>query len=270
MIGGVCDADGYRSPTSQCERCDVATSASAWTVVADDTTCDDAELCTSGDVCTAGVCGGDPVTCDDGVACNGVEVCALGTCAAGSSTCGAHEACDLGTDSCVGTCAGCVIGDVCYAVGASTPANPCEICDGAGDAAWSADFGATCNDGDLCITGDVCGVGGCAGVAVSCDDGIACNGVEACALGLCVDGASACASGESCDESADLCVCNGCTIGGTCYAEGADNPANSCERCEAAASDTTWSPLTGSVCDDADACTTSDICSAGVCTGTAV
>ena len=270
VIGGVCYVDGARNPMSQCERCEVATSATSWTASADSTACDDGDFCTTADVCSAGVCGGEAVSCDDGVACNGVEVCSLGTCVAGSSTCGSHEMCDPGTDSCVGSCSGCIIDDVCYAVGAGNPANPCEICGGAGETAWSADFGTSCDDGDLCTTGDVCGVAGCAGEAVSCDDGIACNGVESCAVGVCVDGSIACGAGQSCDESADTCVCNGCTIGGTCYADGAANPANPCEMCQVGESDSSWSAVSGAVCDDGDACTTADSCSAGVCAGTAV
>lgn len=61
-----------------------------------------------------------------------------------------------------------------------------------------------------------------------------------------------------------------CKIGNTCYADGASNPASSCQKCDAAAQATTWSPTNeGGSCDDGVDCTHTDICTAGTCGGTA-
>lgn len=63
--------------------------------------------------------------------------------------------------------------------------------------------------------------------------------------------------------------CAGCLIEGICYDDGAANPAEACQLCDATASNTGWSSDEGATCDDGMFCTEADMCSAGTCTGTA-
>src|SRR5262249_20920967 len=71
---------------------------------------------------------------------------------------------------------------------------------------------------------------------------------------------SQCVLGAECDSGscADGVCCNtACNAG----------PCDACSVAAGAAADGTCSLLTGPACDDGDACTQSDICQAGVCTG---
>ena len=61
-----------------------------------------------------------------------------------------------------------------------------------------------------------------------------------------------------------------CAIGGNCYADGAFNPSNSCQRCNAGAATTQWTAdADGKPCTDGDVCTSKDGCTGGVCKGSA-
>jgi hypothetical protein len=65
-----------------------------------------------------------------------------------------------------------------------------------------------------------------------------------------------------------LVVCGGCLISGTCYADQADNPANSCQKCDVATTKTAFTNKSnGTSCSDGNACTQTDSCNAGSCTG---
>ena len=61
----------------------------------------------------------------------------------------------------------------------------------------------------------------------------------------------------------------GCLVGTTCHPNGTVNPTNPCEICDHSESATAFSANDGVVCDDGFFCTTSDVCSARACTGTA-
>ncbi|MFT5357498.1 MAG: hypothetical protein ACI9KE_004735 [Polyangiales bacterium] len=169
------------------------------------------------------------------------------------------------------TCAGCLIDGDCHDEGDRNPENGCEVCDPASSTAWSANEGATCDDGLFCTTDDVCTGTTCGGSARDCSDGVACTGDETCdeAAGVCARGTSTCVGSELCDTIADSCVasCTGCAIEGSCYGDGQRNPANPCSVCDAAASQTDWSPNDGASCDDGLFCTTMDVCTDTTCGG---
>lgn len=239
LIDGVCRATGDRNPANQCRLCAPDESQTSWSVVATGTSCDDGQVCTWGDKCAGGVCSGTPHTdgCNDGLGCT-VDTCNPdGTCGHGISD------------------GWCVIQDVgCVASGTLTEST-CMTCDPLrSKISWStAREALACNDKDACTSGDRCSVGACLGTGVSCDDGLLCT----------TDG---------CDHSSG-CFNNlqdgYCLINGICHTEGQLNPASVCQGCVTSQDDTGWSPTReGQICDDSAACTHTDVCVAGACSGT--
>ena len=61
--------------------------------------------------------------------------------------------------------------------------------------------------------------------------------------------------------------CGTCLLGDVCYADGTKDPTNPCRVCDAAKSATAWTPISGTACDDGDACTKTDSCQSGACVG---
>ncbi len=60
--------------------------------------------------------------------------------------------------------------------------------------------------------------------------------------------------------------CDGCYIGGVCYAATEINPSNPCEFCDPAYSKTNWNNRDGLACDDGQYCNGDDTCVASACT----
>ena len=60
-IGDTCYMDGDSNPLNSCEICVTAIGLSAWTVLGDNSSCDDGNSCTDDDVCVSGQCQGDSV-----------------------------------------------------------------------------------------------------------------------------------------------------------------------------------------------------------------
>ncbi len=127
-LAGVCHVDTQvtcdPNAADQCHSnaCVPATGLCALAPKADNTTCNDSSACTSGDVCTAGVCGGTAKVCPAGNACQ------VATCNATSGACGLGNVAD-GT-----TCNDnslCTTGDVCTAGtcgGTAVSCNPGFVC----------------------------------------------------------------------------------------------------------------------------------------------
>ena len=239
VIGGGCYGAGATSPTNQCQQCAPGASQTTWSPKDNGTACNDGNACTKNDQCTAGSCGGTAYSCDDGLACTADSCSGDGTCthtiAAGS----------------------CLVGGACYGAGATSPTNQCQQCTpSASQTAWSPkNNGTACNDGNVCTKNDVCTAGACAGTTYSCNDGMACT-------------ADSCNGDGTCTFSV---TAGNCLIDGACFASGAGNPLNPCQRCAPATSQTAWSPTaSGTACNDGNACTKNDVCNgAGVCGGTA-
>jgi hypothetical protein len=213
-------------------------------------------------ICTAGKCGATPApkSCDDGNVCttdfcDDVKGCKSVVNTAG---CSDSNACTK-SDSCSGgACSGVKI--VC------DDGNSCtdDSCDSAKGCEYTPNV-VGCNDGDACTTADKCNSGSCKGGAplvcddgkvctddacdknkgctftnntVNCDDSNACTTSDKCLTGVCVGGAA-----PNCDDS------NPCTSDACDKIQGCLHSNNSLG------------------CDDGDACTTSDLCSGGVCKG---
>lgn len=179
-------------------------------------------LCTSGELCAAGVCTTskcNPSNCTTGC-CKG-DACMPGTakdsCGSGGnlcSSCAASQKCENQSCGCgPGTCNGCCEAGVCRsgtatsacgtAGGACSKCTSAEICLNGVCAGSGGCSAATCNgccDGTKCEKGDqdaTCGQGG-----KTCQ---ACKSSESCTSGVCVD-TSACSPSS----------CNGCCSGSQC------------------------------------------------------
>ena len=214
---------------------------------------DDGNACTA-DSCdpSTGVVSHVPATngtlCSDGNACTTVDSCQAGVC--------------VGSSPVV-----CTALDQCHSIGVCAPAtgqcsNP------------SKSDGATCSDGSACTQSDTCQAGACVGASpVTCAALDQCHSVGTCNAtnGVCsnptkADGA-ACADGNACTQS-DTCqagACVGsnpvlCAAFDQCHGVGACNSATgACSNPELP---------NGAPCSDGNACTQTDSCMAGTCTGT--
>ena len=140
VIDNACVADGTPNPDNACQTCAASQSQSAWTALADDSPCDDGNICTGVDSCVGGVCvpGDNPCPDDD-------DPCTTPTCE--NSTCDLSPAaegtpCDDG-DSCT-------LGDSCQA-GVCTPG---EATDSDNDGATAQSCGGLdCDDTNPAIFG---------------------------------------------------------------------------------------------------------------------
>lgn len=238
VIAGACIADGAIDPGNQCRACRPATSTTGWSPLPAGTGCDDSLFCTLMDECDgAGACAGLERSCVDGLDCT-------------------RDSCDEVADECVNDIFfGCAIDGACYMAGTVNPENPCEACSPLrSETEWSpVTVGSPCDDGLFCTVDTTCSAdGSCSGSPRDCSDGLTCTL-------------------DSCDEDLDECVndltATSCTIDGMCVADGARNPDNSCEECNAALSRDDWSLVpAGEVCDDGEFCSAPDTCDgAGVC-----
>jgi hypothetical protein len=224
-----------------------------------------AETCNGiDDDCDGGVDEG--VSCDDWNSCNGLETCG------GASGClsGAPIDCNDGNDCTTDAC--------------DPEHGTCSYAD--------IPNGTTCDDGNSCTSDDACAAGTCVGgFARSCDDGNACttdscNPVTGCVY---TDDTSACDDGnvcttDSCDpatgchNTGNTNACddgNGCTTGDICgggACNGAPAVCTPLDQCHVAGvcSDGVCSNPSapdGTTCDDGNAETDRDVCTAGACTG---
>ncbi len=240
------------------------------------TSCDDGNACTVDNVCsgTSDQCGvGSPANCDDG------NPCTDDTC---NPTSGCHHenntaSCDDGnactqTDTCGGgECHGsnpvvCGALDQCHVAGVCEPST--GTCSNP-----NKDDGTACNDSNACTHSDTCQAGVCTGAdPVVCSALDQCHDVGTCdpSTGVCSEPAKAngtgCNDGNACTQS-DTCeagVCTGanpvvCNALDQCHVAGVCNPSSgTCSNPE---------KPNGTGCSDGNACTQTDTCQAGVCSG---
>ncbi len=225
----VVDADCTDNNDCTIDTCDA--SLTCQNVPTDGAVCDDGDVCTVSDLCIAGVCAGEPMNCDDGIACT-VDSCVAGTCIIDPAGCE------------------CMSGAEC------NDGNACTIdtCDATFTCQFTPADGSACTDGNACTVGDTCSGGVCGGSPTVCDDGLDCTD-------------------DACDPPTGACAftifANTCVIDGSCQESGGQNPANSCEVCLPAESQTSWAAAAaGTACDDGDPATTGDTCDGnGNCIG---
>lgn len=133
--------------------------------------CNDTLFCTSGDICTDGVCGGGPTDC------SAVENgCTVGTCDEAFDQCvpvpvGDGTGCDLfctvGGICVSGACSGGVARD-CSGVEDQCNASTCD--EDADQCVPVPLTGPTCDDANACTTGESCVAGGCGGGVADFDN----------------------------------------------------------------------------------------------------
>ncbi len=222
--------------------------------------CNDADVCTIGDVCADGVCvGGVLLSCNDGNLCTDDSCDNLSGCqyVANSDPCDDQNTCTI-SDMCVdGECVGEGSLDC-------DDANPCtkDICLPGGGCDHE-DILGSCTDGDPCTLNDSCQAGQCVpGPALDCDDGNPCTDDECALDGSCSNTANtaSCDDGNACTEG-DHCADGSCVHAGLLDCDDDDVcTTDSCNPVSGCVSTNNTVP-----CDDGNACTTGDVCSDGSC-----
>ncbi len=242
--------------------CDTETGRCSNPIKADETPCNDGNLCTQTDICVEGICrGNDPVTCLPSDQCHNAGQCDLetGVCSnpakpdgvqcQDDSHCTENDACLAGVCE-SGPAVVCEALDDCHVAG---------VCDEeiGGCSNPTAENGTACDDGNSETEGDACVGGICLG------GGCSCTGVNTCCDGchpVADSDGLACQDGDACTES-DVCsegVCVGesidCDDDNLCTDNWCDSVLGCLEEYR-----------NGVVCEDGDGCTIGDVCFEGVC-----
>jgi cysteine-rich repeat protein len=273
----VCPAPG---PCRTAGTCNSGTGVCEYPLAAVGASCDDDNACTTSEQCDVlGDCNGTAVVCAALDDCHVPGTCdsETGLCdnppAADASPCSDNDACTVNDGCDDGVCVG---GTplVCGAQGPCFDAGTCDPNTGECSNPPSAD-GATCDDDDACTQSDTCdGSGNCEGA-----DPVVCAAQDDCHVaGTCnantgecsnppaVDG-TVCDDGDGCTQT-DQCDGNGTCEGGNpvvCAAQDQCHDAGTCNPSTGECSNPAKADATP--CDDANACTQTDGCASGVCTG---
>ncbi|MGM0557096.1 MAG: MopE-related protein [Myxococcota bacterium] len=277
---GVCGgtARDCSGESDQCNEgvCDENADACVPQPIADGTSCDDGQYCTTNDTCQQGTCTAGPAR-QCGAAGGS---CRTGTCDEANDTCTGDPVPD-GTSCDDGSF--CTIDDSCQA-GTCSPGLPRD-CSSAGDqcnegtcdenlnrcTAQPVADGTSCDDNRFCTISDVCTSGSCGGSNRDCS-----SETDQCNTGVCNETADQCegrpvSDGTTCDDSLFCTVSDTCTSG-TCG--GSTRPCGSagdqCNDgiCDESSDACIASPKPdGTTCDDTEYCTTNDTCSGGTCNG---
>ncbi len=251
--------------------CDPATGLCSDPVKPDGAECDDQNLCTYGDFCTAGVCAGTAKDCSTADECHDAGVCdpATGLCPNArpdgtpcddANLCTRADACQ--GSICIGAKIDCSTADACHDAGVCNPNT--GLCPN------PRPDGTPCTDNDLCTTADHCEDSLCIGKAKDCSTADECHDAGSCdpETGLCPNPRSddtPCNDGNRCTMG-DRCIgsiCEGfvkdCSVADACHDAGICDPNTG--LCPNPRPD-------GTTCDDKNLCTTADQCQESVCLGT--
>ncbi len=107
-IGGACVAEGKSAPGAPCSSCQPKVASKSWTPSSGGA-CDDGDPCSGVDVCTNGVCAGDPAkACDDNNPCTTDSCSVTNGCsyAAVAGSCSDGDPCTIGESCDAGICTG--------------------------------------------------------------------------------------------------------------------------------------------------------------------
>jgi MYXO-CTERM domain-containing protein len=183
---------------------------------------------------------------------------------------GLGDACGGGSECASGFC----VDGVCCNTACSGACVACSVASGApADGACSSLTGPACDDGNACTQTDTCQAGVCTGGnPVTCAASDQCHVAGTCnpATGACSNppksNGSVCNDGNGCTKT-DTCQAGAC-VGGNpvvCAASDQCHDVGTCSPATGACSNPPKS--NGSVCNDGNACTQTDTCQAGACTG---
>jgi hypothetical protein len=296
LIGSQCRTTGAASPQNSCLACLPAENPFGYSTRSDGSSCDDGNECTVFDVCAAGACGGDILECEDDNqcttnACDPDSGCTFQPLPDGDS-CDDSNACTDADECLRGSCEGRAV--VCNDSNACTddtcdPESGCE----------AIDHDRSCSDGNACTVENFCSDGACGeGEPRDCDDGNPCT-IDLCddlvgcvhlptlspcctgAVSICDDSdpctsdicdpdtldcayefnTAPCSDGNVC-TAGDACVEGACVSGGPRVCDDSDECTTDFCR-PGVGCDVT--PLTGTSCEDGNACTGPDTCSSGSC-----
>src|SRR5206468_1382686 len=127
--------------------------------------------------------------------------------------------------------------------------------------------GTACDDGNACTKNDVCTAGTCGGTAYSyaapdqSHETGTCNGDGTCSFANKSNG-TACDDGNACTKN-DVCTAGTC--GGTAFSCAAPAPCHETGSLHDALPISFANKSNGTACDDGNACTKNDVCTAGTC-----
>jgi hypothetical protein len=271
-IGGTLFDSGATNPVNICQTCQPGVSTSAWTNLANGTSCG------SGVICASGTCSND---CDIGVGLD-QELLTAGTLNPANACQGCQPSvspkawtdlptgasCGTGSICVSGNCSGnCDIGGTVYHGATPNPNNPCQSCQPSVSAsAWS-----NLPDGTICAAGMICVSGTCAskchigetiyasGAANPSNVCQSCQPATSTSSWRNVPNGQSCGGGQICTQG--NCG-SGCNIGSSPYSSGAINPSNACQSCQPGVSTTAWTSLANGT-----TCGSGMICASGTCSG---
>jgi hypothetical protein len=288
----VCDASGTCAGTAKecgatantclqgAGTCDPASGQCSYAPKASGTACDDGNACTQNETCDgSGTCGSGAVTvcntppddCHEATGTCGTDGACVYALKSAGSTCDDGDACTTGDvcgagGACAGTPKSCAASDQCHTAGTCDPdtgtcSNPAKA------------NGATCSDGNACTQGDTCQSGACqSGAPKTCSASDQCHTAGTCntTTGVCSNPAepngTTCNDGNACTTT-DRCQSGVCQSGTakTCTAKDQCHTAGTCSPSTGNCSNPIKS--NGTTCNDGNACTQTDICQSGNCTG---
>ncbi len=257
--------------------CNSSTGACSNPTAANGTTCNDGNACTQTDTCQSGTCtGGNPVTCTASDQCHTAGTCNSSSGACSNPTVANGTACNDGNactqaDTCQsGTCTGgtpvtCIASDQCHTAGTCNSST--GLCSNP-----TVANGTACSDGNACTQADTCQSGTCTGTPVTCTASDQCHTAGTCSssTGACsnptVANGTACNDGNACTQT-DTCQSGTCT-GGTPVTCAASDQCHTAGTCNSSTGTCSYSTVAnGTACSDGNACTQTDTCQNGTCTG---
>ena len=261
--------------------CNPNTGTCSLTAIKNGSPCDDADACTTGDICLQGTCKAGTNTClcksdadcdgkDDGNLCNGLPFCNLqtGTCdinPVSIVTCPSVDDTPCAKNACVpktGKCASTPIAEVMSFCDLPDKADKSKTCRFEVAPTGSGKSGTfLCSDGDVCTAGDSCKGDQCVSGTFICG----CKSDADCASN---EDDNLCNGTLYCDKLAPVATCkvNKATVVSCPAGEDTGCLKNTCQpklgKC-------VYQPLlSGTPCDDGNDCTKADACLAGACSGT--
>ncbi len=282
--GPDCPADGVAQQGTPCRpdggQCDVGEVCDGNSKVCpadgfepNNTPCSDGSECTTGDLCTGGVCVGGPAPdCEDN------NVCTDDTCnpstpggcehTNNSAPCSDGSECTTGDACSGGSCVGgpapdCEDNNVCTddSCNPSTPGG-----------CVNTNNSAPCDDSSDCTTNDTCSGGSCAGgPPPSCDDGLFCT-ADSCPD---ANGCQHLSDPDCCEDDSGCTDVDECTVNERCESHLCVSDPRTCNDTNDCTDDS-CNPTTpggcvftnnSNPCSDGSECTTGDACSGGSCVG---